>query len=76
MRTPFLDDSSGRWNTGSGAIDTWNYLYPEKYGLDKYQANVGDQFDDLGPDSTFALVGEQMNYNNPNSKYIWFKKIK
>jgi len=74
MRVPFIEDSTGKWYMGSGSFEEWNYIHYRK--RNSSEPGFIMQFGDMEPDSTFAIVENQLNPKNRNSIYRYFKKIK
>lgn len=69
MRVPFLYDSIGKWESGGGGLEDWNWL---SY---KSNSNIRTQFDQCClPDSTFYLNSATPQDGQEFIQEIYFKK--
>jgi len=70
MQVPFLYDSTGKWESGGGGLEDWNWL---NY---KSNTNIRTQFDQCClPDSTFYLNSPTPQEGQESIQRIYFKKL-
>jgi hypothetical protein len=75
-RVPFIIDTIGKWNAGGGDPESWNWMYFECWGYEKYKPNIGSQFSLVWTkDSIFYINGCAPKLGNQFIQEIYFKKI-
>jgi len=56
-RVPFIEDTFGRWNSGPGEFETYNYICGNTMIVNgNYHLDVGTQFSYIDKDSTIGFL--------------------